>query len=103
MAKQISNLDEFNKLEQYLIDKEIQHERTDGSFAGFERHQICVPTIDKKYREWDVICHPGSYGFEHGLLEIMGSIVDPNCGDAVEGYLTADDIIKRLEMTDNMN
>lgn len=104
-----ANLYEFNKLEQYLIDKEIKYERTDGFMyrspfgEKVEQHQICVPTSDKKYREWDVVCHDGSYGFEQGLLEIMGSIVDPNCGDTVEGYLTADDIIERLEKANNMD
>lgn len=104
-----ANLDEFNKLEQYLIDKEIKYERADefkyhSPFGEkVEYHQICVPTFDTKYREWDVICQTGSYGFERGLLEIMGSIVDPNCGDTVEGYLTADDVIQRLENANNMD
>ena len=44
---------------------------------------------------WDAICHDGSYGHNEGLLEIMGSIVQ-NEYDSVEGYLTADEILKRL-------
>lgn len=45
--------------------------------------------------EWDAVCHSYSYGHEKGLLEIMGSIVTVD-DDAVEGRLTADDILARL-------
>lgn len=45
---------------------------------------------------WDAVCHDCSYGHEKGLLEIMGNIVDKECGDEVEGYLTAQDILDRL-------
>ena len=44
---------------------------------------------------WDAICHDGSYGNNEGLLEIMGSIVQIK-DDTVEGWLTADEILKRL-------
>ena len=43
-----------------------------------------------------MVRHNGSYGYEKGLLEIYGSIVWP-CGDSVEGYLTAADVIERIE------
>lgn len=46
--------------------------------------------------EWDAICHSGSYGHERGLIEIMGSIVNPDAGDEIEGYLTAEDILSRI-------
>jgi hypothetical protein len=46
--------------------------------------------------EWDAVIHSGSYGHTQGLLEIMGSIVKPNNGDEVEGYLTAEEILSRL-------
>ena len=59
------------------------------------RHQIIVPSKEK--HDWDVICHPGSYGYEEGLLEIMGSITR---NDEVEGYLTAEDVIERIEEHD---
>jgi hypothetical protein len=40
-----------------------------------------------------------SYGHEAGLLEIMGTgLVEGPC--TVEGWLTADEIIKRLEEAD---
>ena len=44
---------------------------------------------------WDVICQEGSYGYHDGLLEAYGDIVDAK--GEVEGYLTAQDIIERIE------
>ena len=45
---------------------------------------------------WDAICDLGSYGYEQGLLEIMGVIVDEKkVKDRVEGYLTADEVMQR--------
>lgn len=46
--------------------------------------------------EWDAICHSGSYGHEQGLIEIMGSIVDSDIPDDVEGCLTAKEILSRI-------
>lgn len=46
--------------------------------------------------EWDVICHWGSYGHEDGLLEIMGRY-NRNEYDDVEGWLTAEDILARID------
>ena len=61
------------------------------------RHQLVV--LDKNGRVlWDAICHKGSYGYEQGLLEVMGStVVLPSDGDSVAGFLTAQDVIDRLE------
>ena len=61
----------------------------------FWRNQVIVYDSDG-VRLWDAICHPGSMGFKQGLLEIMGEIVRVD-DDEVEGYLTAQDVIKRLE------
>jgi len=101
------NLKELNKLERYLREKGIRYERIDQDeqaldaehpycILKFERHQVCVP-CEGEGREWDVICHKGSYGADEGLLEIMGSIVTKNVGDTVEGWLTAEDVIERIE------
>ena len=104
---------ELDKLEQYLKEKKIPFDRVDQDCPlrmkmamkkmkisisdGFgERHQIIVYD-DYGNRRWDAICHYGSYGYEQGLLEIMGDIVKPEDGDDVAGYLTADDVIKRME------
>ena len=48
---------------------------------------------------WDAICHKGSYGHEQGLLEVMGTIVRADDDDDVEGWLTAEEILQRLNLT----
>lgn len=47
--------------------------------------------------DWDAICHSFSYGHEEGLLEIMGTLVDEEIGDTVEGCLTAEEILRRID------
>lgn len=96
-------MSELDILTQYLKDHNIPFERYDCSKEDFEaddectlyidRHQICVP--NQQYILWDVICQEGSYGYRDGLLEAYGDIVEVN--DMVEGYLTAQDIIERIE------
>ena len=44
---------------------------------------------------WDAVCFTGSYGAQRGLLEVMGRVITGN--DDVEGYLTADEILRRLD------
>lgn len=102
-------MSELDKLEKYLKDNNIAYERLDEmpSYAPFSVlkknglttmfHQICVPS--RKNCKWDVICHKGSYGYEEGLLELMGSLLtdEERKEDSVVGYLTADNIIKRME------
>lgn len=100
----MDELNELNMLEKYLIDHDIPYERKDsdggkdsnGMFAA-EWHQVCVPVSDPRKKDWDAICHPGSYGYEEGKLEIMGTIVPPTAGDTVLGNLTADEVIKLIE------
>ena len=97
-------MSELDILTQYLKDHNIPFERydcdnvdiklIDGECTLYiDRHQICVP--NQQYRLWDVICQEGSYGYRDGLLEAFGDIVEVD--DAVEGYLTAQDIIERIE------
>ena len=96
-------MSELDILTQYLKDHNIPFERYDCSKEDFEaddectfymdRHQICVP--NRQYALWDVICQEGSYGYRDGLLEACGDIVEVD--DVVEGYLTAQDIIGRIE------
>lgn len=90
---------ELDKLEEYLNVNGYEYERIDeeGSvFAPmFNHHQIIVYKDGE--RDWDAICHYGSYGYSAGLLEIYGNIVHCKDGeDTVEGWLTADEIIERL-------
>lgn len=111
----MTNLSELDKLEAYLKEHDIKYERIDEDlyagklppplrddefFDGYgERHQIIVNSGEK--REWDAICHWGSYGYEEGLLEIYGSLVDKakfGDTDSVRGWLTAEEVIKRIEV-----
>ena len=87
-------MSELDKLAEYLKEHDYDCERIDAIYSeDLCMHQIVVYKDFK--RSWDAICHTGSYGYEEGLLEIMGDIVTGD--DAVEGYLTAQDIIDRLE------
>ena len=102
-------MSELDILTQYLKDHNIPFERYDCdkrygiSWDGIklddeytlhiDRHQICVP--NQQYILWDVICQEGSYGYRDRLLEAYGDIVEAD--DVVEGYLTAQDIIERIE------
>jgi hypothetical protein len=88
-------MSEMEKLEKYLKEKGYKYDRKQEQWGYYNINQIIVYDKEGK-RQWDAICHRGSYGYEQGLLEIMGSIVKPG-GDRVEGWLTAEDIIKRLE------
>lgn len=100
------DLTELNKLEDYLKENGEVYERVDADgysplpewpeLVVGEQHQIIVPHFGEGY-EWDAICQRGSYGCEEGLQEIYGNIVNEDDGDSVVGYLTAEDVIKRLE------
>lgn len=98
-------MSELDKLEQYLKEHDYPYERIDEEGTGIgipygSIHQLIVyGDKEKSKRLWDAICHYGSYGFEQGLIEVMGEPVVR--GEySVEGYLTAEEIIKRLEEKD---
>lgn len=78
---------EADKLAKGLIEKGI----------AFEYHKCC-DGIQICCNGWDAICHSGSYGHERGLLEIMRTIVKVD-DDEVEGWLTAEEILQRLNLT----
>ena len=88
-------LRELDYLENYLRKHGIKYERIDKYGEDYDRHQLIVYN-DTGEIVWDAICNRGSYGYSEGLLEIYGTIVRP-CGDSVEGWLTADDVIERIE------
>lgn len=99
------DMTELNKLEDYLEARGMRYERfdndevvgaRDGIIFKIDRHQIIVPASGSE-AEWDAICQHGSYGAEEGLLEIYGVIVPESAGDIVEGFLTAQDVIERIE------
>ena len=78
---------EADKLVKGLIENGIEFDY----YKCWDGVQVCCD-------EWDVICNSGSYGHERGLLEVMGTIARP-VGNYVEGYLTAEEILQRLNLT----
>lgn len=97
-------MNELDKLEKYLSDHNYEYERIEepkneinllGMEIDWSRHQIIV------YKDgrisWDAICQHGSYGFKEGLLEIFGEIIDQEKEGDVIGWLTAEQVIERLE------
>ncbi len=88
---------ELDKLEMYLKEHGYEYTREDVDVEPYtDLHQIVV--YKNGQRLWDAICHHGSYGYEEGLLEIMGDIVWYDIdGDSVRGWLTANDVIARIE------
>ena len=90
-------MSEMDKLEKYLKDHNIPYKRIDDIKMGLiDRHQILVKDKDGDVI-WDAVCHYGSYGYKQGLLEIMGTLVRPEDEGSVAGWLTAEDIIRRIE------
>lgn len=93
---QLDRLQELLRSEKSLLHVERYDQEAEfcqGYVAIAERHQIIVSLPDGTGR-WDAICHPGSYGYEDGLLEVMGY---PVTNDHVEGWLTADEIFARWQ------
>lgn len=86
---------ELDKLEEYLKANGYEYERIERSSEYNDRHQIIVKENGKGV--WDVICQHGSYGYPR-FLEAMGRRIVNGEEDSVEGYLTADEIITRLEL-----
>lgn len=100
------NLTQLDWLEEYLKTNGISYVRVDLDDEDLDRHDYCRVKFDHHQliiydergdRLWDAICQRGSYGAEEGLLEIYGEIVNPMAGDSVEGWLTAKDVIERIE------
>lgn len=90
-----TNLTELNKLEEYLREHGYRFERVDEEYADpyLERHQLIVYDEDG-ICSWDAICQRGSYGHAGGFIEVAGDIAH---GHGVIGYLTAQEVIEKLE------
>ena len=101
----MTDLTHLDYLEKYLQVHGIKYERIDKEaiydhmnfVVQSERHHINV--LDNNWKKvWDALCHKGTYGYEQGLLEIYGDIVDEEKdGDSVVGWLTAQDVIARIQ------
>ena len=79
---------EMDKLEAYLKENDIDYIRTTEEKLGFGMFDQI------RCNGWDVVCHKYSYGGEEGLLESYGM---PEDGGDVTGFMTAADVIERLE------
>ena len=80
----IQHISEIAKLARGLKDRGIAYNmrtRVDG-------FQIVADS-------WDAVCFTDSYGAQRGLLEARGRVITGH--DDVEGYLTADEILRRLD------
>ena len=95
---------EMDKLALYLIQSGYNPHgmtyRYTEDWCGAPREQLVVVTPGGL--QWDVICCVGSYGYkgdlENGKLEAygLGWLFDEEYDDVI-GWLTADDIIEKLE------
>lgn len=80
-----------------------KYERELAKIVGhpFDRHQIIARDYkidDPENVVFSCICQHGSCGFEYGLLEVRGKIVEPELyPDQVRGYLTSHDVINMIE------
>lgn len=82
------NLTEFNKLKQCLRNNKVPF--TVESFVD----GYCLKISDNL----DCVIYTGSYGYEYGLLEIMGGLtVAENNVDSVRGYLTGIEVCQRFK------
>ena len=77
----------INLLDAYNIPHEVLPDAVDGN------PQVWYPSQDNNI--CDVICHKYSYGYDEGLLEMMG-LIPEDIGDDVEGYLTAEEVFGRI-------
>lgn len=82
-------MSEMDKLEIYLKENGFDYERIT------EDHPVFGKFDQIRCGEWDAVCHNGSYGGKEGLLETYGM---PEDNGDVTGWLTAEDVIKRLKV-----
>jgi len=88
---------EFDKLIAYLVANNIPYSVLDRNYGKHHyAHQVIV-FDENRGIAWDAICYPGSYGYEDGLLEIAGCLINEDDGDSVAGWLTAKDVIQRIK------
>lgn len=99
LGHEIKN-EELDKLYSYLVEHGYYCKRIIPGASGFKNVVVVFSDPEMNNYLWDAVCHYGSYGYEEGRLEIMGDTIltdDEKCRDSVAGWLTADDIIQRLE------
>lgn len=94
---------EMDKLVNYLYKNVAGDDRKVITQSCMGGQQVVVTDKDGRWL-WDAVCHEYSYGGNRGLLEVMEQTgknyvltdEERECDDVL-GYLTAEDIIERLE------
>lgn len=86
------DLTEMDKLQEYLQEHNIFHERIPISVDGIKEQIVVYSSTDGR-RIWDVVIGLGTYGSRAGLLELMWE----DSGEVV-GCLTADGVIRETKI-----
>lgn len=89
-----NHMTEMQKLDILLKHAKVPHTYDCNFLNGRDEcgDQIVVYDFEGR-RLWDGICCEGSYGYEQGLIEVMGGPILGYCDD-VEGWLTARQVTK---------
>lgn len=95
---------EMEKLIKYLYKNVDGDDRMVFTRPCCGGQQVVVCEESGRRWLWDAVCHQHSYGGNRGLIEVMEhtennyvlTAEERECDDIL-GYLTAEDIIKRLE------
>ena len=100
-------MSEMDKLEEYIKAKGlsykriVKHPNAKGIDLILNRNQLVVYKSNNT-PWWSAVCHFGSYGYDQGLIEVMGdAVVKEDDGDTIVGFLTAEDVIARFESRNN--
>lgn len=91
---------ELYKLHNLLEDRQIKHEFIIEENGKYTRRMIKIhDEIDgQRFEILSAICHYGSYGYEQGLIEILGLLTREEERESnVVGYLTADNVFRRVK------
>ena len=91
-VKQMNNDNPLYDLAEMLKNAEIPYELAYNPFTN--SNILCYP--NKKERIADAIYFWGSYGYEQGLLEVGGKIVEID-DDEVEGYVPTEEAFRRIK------
>ena len=84
----------IKKLSDMLTAANIPYELTTDA-EGNSDNQLWYPNYEN--RVMDAICNKYSYGGDEGLIEIMGLLTEEEAEhDDVVGYLTPEDVFKRI-------
>ena len=100
---------EIHRLHEMLQTAGIEHEYWDRRNQFDPRGELKALGYDHDYgwqilvfyedgdRMISVIEGWGTYGVEDDLLEIMGLLEPGECDDSVKGWLTAEDVFRRIQ------